>query len=148
VSVGGVIVDDHLLLQVLLGNEPASLRSSGAPLSTTGLWYHRLCRALADETITGSMSRSLGDVDARIASATVRAFVELPDTIGLVSLRSLGWPMASLIADGVRLNPLSLEALAAAEMLDAEICLAEADKNPMLLEAAEQRGVSVRLITI
>jgi hypothetical protein len=145
---GGVIVDDHLLLQILLGNEPASLRPSGAALSTTGLWYHRLCWALADQSITGSMSRSLGRVDSRIASAAVRAVVELPDTIGVVSLRSLGWPMASLIADGVRLNLLSLEALAAAQMLDAEICLAEADKNPTLLEAAERRGVSVRLVTI
>jgi hypothetical protein len=148
VSSGGVIVDDHLLLQVLLGNEPASLRPNGAALSTTGLWYHRLCRALADDSITSSLSKSLGNVDSRIASATVRAFVELPVTIGLVSLRSLGWPMASLIASGARLNLLSLEALAAAEMLDAEICLAEADNNPTLLEAAARRGVSVRLITI
>ncbi len=147
-SGGGVIIDDHLLLQVLLGNEPTLLRPSGAAIATTGLWYHRLCRALADQSITGSMSRSLGQVDSRIASAAVRAVIELPDTIGLVSLRSLGWPMASLIADGIRLNLLSLEALAAAEMLDAEICLAEADKNPTLLEAAERRGVSVRLVAI
>jgi hypothetical protein len=148
VSGSGVIVDDHLLLQVLLGNEPTSLRPTGAAISTTGLWYHRLCRALADQSITGSMSKSLGKVDARIANAAVRAVIELPDTIGLVSLRSLGWPMASLIANGVRLNLLSLEALAAAEMLDAEICLAEADNNPTLLEAASLRGVSVRLVTI
>jgi hypothetical protein len=94
------------------------------------------------------MSRSLGKVDARIANAAVRAVIELPDTIGLVSLRSLGWPMASLITDGLRLNLLSLEALAAAEMLDAEICMAEADNNPTLLEAASLRGVSVRLVTI
>jgi hypothetical protein len=114
VSGSGVIVDDHLLLQVLRGNEPTSLRPTGAAISTTGLWYHRLCRALTDQSITGSMSKSLGKVDARIANAAVRAVIELPDTIGLVSLRSLGWPMASLIADGVRLNLLSLEALAAA----------------------------------
>lgn len=56
--------------------------------------------------------------------------------------------MVSLIAGGVRLNLLSLEALAAAAVLDAEICMAEADKNPSLLDAAEQRGVSVRLVTI
>jgi hypothetical protein len=94
------------------------------------------------------MSKSLGQVDERIASAAVRSLVELPETIGLVSLRSLGWLMASFIADGLRLNLLSLEALAAAEMLDAEICLAEADNNPTLLDAASRRGVSVRLVTI
>jgi hypothetical protein len=107
-----------------------------------------LCRARADDSITGAVSRFLGDVNTRIASAAVRAVIELPETIGLVSLRSLGRPMASLVAGGVRLNLLSLEALAAAEMLDAEICLAEADRNQTLLRAAEQRGVSVRLITI
>jgi hypothetical protein len=144
---GGVIIDDHLLLQVLLGNEPAALRPTGGELVTTGLWYHRLCRALADRTVTGSMSRSLGDVDAHIATGAVRSVVELPDTIGLVSLRSLGWPMAALIADGVRLNLLSLEALAAAEMLGAEICLAEVDENPTLLVAAAERGIAVRLVS-
>lgn len=113
---------------------------------TTGLWYHRLGRALADTTVIGAMSRSLGDVDARLAAAAVSAVTALPDTIGLTSLRSLAWPMAQLIADGLRLNLMSLEAFAAAQHLDAEICLAMADDNPQLLAAAGQRGVAIRLL--
>lgn len=113
---------------------------------TTGLWYHRLCRAVADKTVTGTMSRSLGNADPGLGAAAVRGVTALPDAIGLTSLRELAWPMAQLIDDGVRLNLMSLEALAAAERLDAAICLAEADENRPLLAAAGQRGVPIRLI--
>ena len=142
-----VVIDDHLLLRLLLGDEPPDLRPAGGAIATTGLWYHRLCRALADEAVTGSMSRSLGEVDAHLAGKAVRAVIELPEPISLTSLRSLGWPMAQLVSSGGRLNLLSLEALAAAEHLGGEICLAAADHNPPLLEAAHRRGVPVRVIT-
>ena len=42
-----VIVDDHLLLQILLNEEPPNFRVPGARIFTTGLWYHRLCRAVS-----------------------------------------------------------------------------------------------------
>ena len=63
-----VIVDDHLLLQVLLNEEPADLRAPGAQIFTTGLWYHRLCRAVSSEAVTGALSRRLGGADRSIAS--------------------------------------------------------------------------------
>ncbi|CAN5770063.1 hypothetical protein BH24ACT3_BH24ACT3_01000 [soil metagenome] len=116
-------------------------------MSTTGLWYHRLSRALTNPAITGSMSRSLGHTDRGLGVAAVRAATALPETIGLISLRELAWPMAQLLDGGVRLNLMSLEALAAAEHLDAEICLAAADENPPLLAAASERGVPTRLIS-
>ena len=90
------------------------------------------------------MSRQLGQVDPTIAAAAVRAVVELPEEINLVSLRSLGWPMAMLLSGGERLNLLSLEALAAAVELGAEICLSLADDNPPLRAAASRHGVVVR----
>jgi hypothetical protein len=76
----------------------------------------------------------------------VRAVTGLPETVGLVSLRELAWPMARLLDDGIRLNLLSLEALAAAEQLDAELCLASIDQNPRLLAAAGARGMPIRLV--
>ncbi len=145
-SAGVVLVDDHLLLRLLLGHEPSELRPNGAAIFTTGLWYHRLCRALRDQTVTGAMSKSLGNVDAHIASEVVRSVIDLPPSIGLTSLRSLGWRMADLVASGARLNLLSLEALAAAEHLGAEICLATADDNPPLRQAADHRGAALRLV--
>jgi hypothetical protein len=141
-----VVVDDHLLLRMLLDDEPTALRPSGARVLTTGLWYHRLCRAVSSPTVEGALSRRIGDADPSVGAATVRAITALPDTVGLLSLRELAWPMARLLSDGVRLNLLSLEALAAAEHLDAELCLAAVDENPQLLAAAHGRGTPTRLI--
>ena len=141
-----VLLDDHLLLRVLLGNEPASLRPRGAALATTGLWYHRLCRALTNEFVVGSMSRQLGGLEPAVAQAVIGSVIELPDTIELVSLRNLGWPMGRLINADVRLNLLSLEALAASEHLGAEICLAEQDANEPLVLAAGAVGAPVRIV--
>ncbi|HWE66358.1 MAG TPA: hypothetical protein VG298_06910 [Acidimicrobiales bacterium] len=141
-----MVVDDHLLLRMLLDDEPTALRPSGARVLTTGLWYHRLCRAVSSPTVEGALSRRIGDADPSVGAATVRAITALPDTVGLLSLRELAWPMARLLSDGVRLNLLSLEALAAAEHLDAELCLAAVDENPQLLAAAHGRGTPTRLI--
>lgn len=141
-----VIVDDHLLLRLLLGEEPPDLRGPGARIFTTGLWYHRLCRAVSSHAVTGAMSRRLGRADPRVAASATRAITALPETIGLISLRDLAWPMAQLLEEGVRLNLLSLEALAAANHQGAELCLAEADGNPQLLDSAAARGTPARLI--
>jgi len=141
-----VLLDDHLLLRVLLGDEPSTLRPGGATIATTGLWYHRLCRALADNAVIGSMSRRLGAVDDTVATDVLGAVIELPDTIELVSLRTLGWPMGELVHAGARLNLLSLEALAAARHLTAEVCLAAADDNDPLRAAADRFEVTVRTV--
>lgn len=142
-----ILLDDHLLLRVLLGDEPPSLRRNRAALATTGLWYHRLCRALADTVVVGSMSRRLGGVEDAVASAVLGAVVHLPDDIELVSLRTLGWPMGELVRAGAGLNLLSLEALASARHLPADVCLAEADDNAPLRVAAENFGVTVRTVS-
>jgi hypothetical protein len=91
------------------------------------------------------MSRRLGRADLAVAAAT-RAITTLPVTLGLVSLRGLAWPMAQLLQEGAGLNLMSLEALAAAEDQGAELCLAAADENLQLLEAAASRGTPARLV--
>ena len=140
------VVDDHLLLRILLDDEPSELRPGGGRVFTTGLWYHRLCRSVGDRSVVGVFSRSLGRAEPSVAAAVIEAVTRLPDSIELLSLRELAWPMASLVDDGVRLNLMSLEALAAAEHLEAELCLAAADENPPLLTAARTRAATVRLI--
>ncbi len=141
-----VVIDDHLLLDILLNEEPLELRRPGGRVFTTGLWYHRLCRALGDHAVTGALSRSLGRVELDVAASAVRAAAVLPEAIGLLSLRELAWPMARLLHDGVRLNLMSLEALTAAEQQGAELCLAAMDENPQLVAAAAARGRPARLI--
>jgi hypothetical protein len=141
-----ILLDDHLLLRLLLGDEPMDLRSAGTAIATTGLWYHRLCRALSDDRVVGSLSRRLGAVDDKVAAGVLSSVVALPDTVEMPSFRTLGWPMAELIHAGARLNLLSLEALAAARHLSAEICLAEHDDNEPLRSAASRFGVIVRSV--
>lgn len=144
----GVLVDDHILLRMLLGEEPHELRPRGGIVATTGLWYHRLCRALADQVVVGSMSRQLGGVTPDVAAEVIAAVIELPTSIELLSLRALGWSMGELIRDGARLNLLSLEALAAARFLDAEICCAHANENEPLMEAARTHAIPIRSIQV
>lgn len=138
------VVDDHLLLRILLDDEPRALRPDGGRVFTTGLWYHRLCRSIGDRSVVGVFSRALGRVDPLVAAAAIEAVTRLPDSVELLSLRELAWPMARLVDDGVRLNLMSLEALAAAEHLEAELCLAATDENPPLLAAARTRITTVR----
>lgn len=135
-----------MLIAVLLGREPAALRLSDSRIATTGLWYHRLCRAVIDSTVVGSMSRRLSGLAPAAASAAIASVVRLPPDIEMVSLRTLGWPMAELLSGGFRLNLLSLEAIAAARAIDAEICLAEADRNEVLMDAARTLGLNVRTV--
>ena len=141
-----VLVDDHILLSLLLGEEPRELRPRGGVVATTGLWYHRLCRALADQAVVGSMSRQLGGVSPDIAADVIAAVIELPESIEMMSLRALGWPMGELMRDGVRLNLLSLEALAAARILGAEICCAQGNENEPLIEAARTHALPIRSV--
>jgi hypothetical protein len=143
---GPLIIDDHLLLRILLEDEPSDLRPDGGRVFTTGLWYHRLCRSLGGRSVTGIFSRALGGADPVVAATAIEAVTRLPDSIELLSLRELAWPMARLVNDGIRLNLMSLEALAAAQHLGAELCLAVADENPPLLAAAEAGSTTVRFV--
>lgn len=139
-----VLVDDHILLSLLLDDEPEELRPMGGAIATTGLWYHRLCRALANQSLVGSLSRRLGGIEAAVAADVIASVIELPPTIELVSLRELGWPMGQSASQGIRLNLLSLEAVAAARHLGAEICLATTDDNKPLVDAALGLSIPVR----
>jgi hypothetical protein len=121
-----IIIDDHLLLRLLLEDEPPELRPNGAAVGTTGLWYHRLCRALSDQTVVGSISRRLGHVDETVAADLIEAVIELPDSTELLSFRSLGWPMAELVHGGA----------------------ADVDTNQPLIASSSEFGVSVRSVPI
>ncbi len=130
----------------MLGEEPPALRPTGGRIFTTGLWYHRLCRSLGNRSVSGVFTRALRGAEPEVATSAVAAVAGLPEWVGMVSFRELGWPMARLIDDGIRLNLMSLEALAAVEWLGGELCLAVVDGNPPLLSAAEERDVRVRLV--
>jgi hypothetical protein len=140
------LIDDDLLARFIVEEAPDLPGSSEAPIYTTGLWYHRLARAFAALSVRGALSKRLDTTDSALASAVLGSVSFLPEAIGLVSLRDLAWPMGRLVGEGARLNVMSLEALAAAIHLDAEIHLSERGRNPKLVAAAEERGIPVRLV--
>ncbi|MGH9040470.1 MAG: hypothetical protein ACRDZ3_09580, partial [Acidimicrobiia bacterium] len=111
-------------------------------LFTTGLWYHRLCRALAAPRVVGQLSSALADAPPAVAAGALASVVELPDVVGLISLRELAWPMGQVLHRH-RLNLITLEALCAARRVGATICLAEANDSPMLRAAARDLEVPV-----
>jgi AbrB family looped-hinge helix DNA binding protein len=86
----------------------------------------------------------LGDA-ALLVPGGFGAAVELPPTIGLVSLRDLSWPMAEILTS-ISANLLTLEALAAAQHLQAKIVVAKRNDGPQLRRHAQQLAISVRSI--
>lgn len=139
-----VLIDDHLLREVLLEQEPPWLRRArrGGRMSTTGSWYYRLCGALQEPDVVGALSGPIAELPSTLASAVVERVIQLPDAVRLLSMRELAWT-ASALGRRHGLNLLAAEALGAAIIDDATIATAGTNLPPRLAVAAEQEGVRV-----
>lgn len=125
------LVDDQALSAVLRNKTPRALRRRD--LATTGYWYVRLCQAaLTSIGHAGVLSGPFAKLPADQRERAVNLLLELPTEIELLSLRTLGPGIARLRAHH-RLNILSIEVLAAAKALGAEVFLSAASPD---LEAA------------
>lgn len=117
-----IVVDDHVLLDVLAGIASAALRDElgDSVLFTTGCWYYRLSRAVSAGSGTGSLSGQLAELEPSERDRALAGLQDLPSTIGLLSYRTLVPVMAAL---RVRrpLNVLNAEALAVALVVDGAI---------------------------
>ncbi len=135
------LIDDQLLGQVLRGATPRSL--AAAELYTTGYWYVRLCQAAlgADER-TGVLSRPFAELSPDLRSRALKAVLDLPDSIGMLSLRELG-PTIAELRQHHQLNILGIEALAAASLLGAHVHLSA--PSPMLETALESENLTVNI---
>jgi len=69
------------------------------------------------------------------------AVARLPDDVGLLSLRELV-PLMAELSNAHRLNALSLEALAAAVYLEAEVLVALENDGPSLRAAVTSSGLA------
>ena len=138
-----VVLDDHLLRDLLAARPPAGLRRilrTRTP-ATTNLYYVRLCRSVVSAgggAITGTWSPP-------IRQALGRTLVTLPDEIRVVGLRSLAYDVA-VLADAHGLSTLGAEAIAACHALDAPLYVAESDDGPRIRAAAAANGISYRTI--
>jgi hypothetical protein len=135
------LIDDQLLGAVLLG---ASAPGGRSGIHTTGHWYVRLCQAvIGAEDRTGVLSKPFASLATDAREHALNVLIELPEEIGLVSLRELA-PIIGQLRRRHDLNILAMEALAAAVYLKAEVFLSA--ESPKLVAALEQEGRSVEIV--
>jgi hypothetical protein len=135
------LVDDQLLGAVLRGDSPPQPE---APLYTTGYFYVRLCQAvLASSTTAGILSAPFASLPDELRDHAIRSLLELPNEIGLVSLRELA-PVIGQLRVRHHLNILGMEVLAAAVYLHADVYLSA--PSPRLEESIRRESRSVEIL--
>lgn len=145
-----VVVDDHLLRDVLTGNRPPDLEGFATSLATTGLWLFRLNSALASPDVVGKLTAPVAALSAEQQELFRARLVALPDEIEVLPLRQLAWPMALLQhrhrSEGRPLSAAMAEALAAAQTLGGAIAVSSQDVGPNLKAAAEHDRVPFTIL--
>ena len=135
------LIDDQLLGAVLRGSPPPQ---RDVPLYTTGYFYVRLCQAvLASSTAAGVLSSPFNSLPHELSERATSALLELPEEIGLVSLRELG-PVIGQLRVRHDLNILGMEVLAAAVYLEADVYLSAS--SPRLEEALRRESRPVEVL--
>ena len=129
---------DEKVLSGLLRGQPAPHLHPHEGVYTTGCWYVRLCQAALSPTVSGVLSGAFTELPPYLRSRAMESLLELPGEIGLLSLRTLAPLIGQLRRRHRKLNLLSIEALAAAVHLDAEVCLGA--PSPPLQEALIAEG--------
>lgn len=143
-----LVLDDHLLRDVLVGDRPPDLDGLGADgVATTGLWLFRLCSSFAD---AGKLSAPVAALPEDLQAAFRSQLVALPHEIEVLPLRELAWLMAELQyrhrAEGRTLSAAMVEALAAAHRFNGGIAVSTRDVGPHLRGTAEADGVAFHVL--
>lgn len=137
------LIDDQILSQVLRNRTPRVLAPK--TLYTTGYWYVRLCQAVLNaQDRTGVLSRPFAELPTPLRDRAIKTVLELPEEIGIVSLRELGPSIARLRQDH-QLNILTIEALAAAIHLDANVYISA--PSPRLQNALPQHRLKAKILS-
>ena len=145
-----VVIDDHLLRDLLAGERGGDLDGLADGLATTGLWLFRLSSSFADPRSSGKLSAPVAAMPVELQDAFRARIVALPPEITVLSMRDLAWPMGQLQArhrgEGRNLSAAMVEALAAAHELGAALAVSQHDVGPNLRAAAEADGVSFHIL--
>jgi len=148
--VGSVVIDDHLLRDVLAGERSADLGLAAERIATTGLWLFRLSSSYADPRVRRKLSAPVASLSPDLQAAFRARLTALPDQIEVIAMRQLAWPMAELQrrhrARGHNLSAAMVEALAAAHQLQANIAVSMNDAGPHLRAAAVDDGIGFHVI--
>ncbi len=126
------VLDDHLIRDLLANDTSSGLEDilRNHQPATTNMYLLRLCRSVttaAGGSLTGSWPL---DAKRRLA----RELVSLPAHIEIVPMRTLALRIAEL-ADDHKLSTLGAEAVAAAEHLNAPLCVWTGDDGPHIRAA-------------
>ncbi len=146
-----VVIDDHLLRDVLAGQRTADLDGLAPDgIATTGLWLFRLCSSFADSRVSGKLSAPVARLPAEMQQSFRAQIIALPAGIAVLSMRDLAWPMAQLQARhraaSRSLSAAMVEALAAAHHLDSSLAVSRHDVGPNLKAAAEVDGIPFHVL--
>lgn len=145
-----VVIDDHLLRDVLVGARPPHLDGLADRLATTGLWVFRLSSSWASPGTVGKLSAPVAALSTDQQQRFRAALVAVPDEIAILHLRHLAWSMAEIQhrhrADGRHLSAAMAEALAAAHELQASIAVSKHDVGPNLRAAAEYDDITFHVL--
>ena len=137
------VLDDHLLRDLLadeVSTGLAQILADHEP-ATTNLYLVRLCRSV----VTAAGGALTGSWPASARRELGRQLVAMPDEVEVVPMRTLAFRMAEL-ADAHRLSALGAEAAAAAEHLDAPLCVWTGDDGPHLRAAVAAVGGDYRTV--
>jgi hypothetical protein len=149
--VASVVIDDHLLRDVLAGERTLDL-DGVAPggIATTGLWLFRLCSSFANPQIAGELSAPVLGLPADLQADFRSQLTALPAEIEVLPMRAVAWLMADLQsrhrAEGRALSAAMVEALAAAHWLGAGIAVSTRDVGPNLRAAAQADSVAFHVL--
>jgi len=145
-----IVIDDHLLRDVLTGDRPHDLGGIATGLATTGLWLFRLSSSLAAPGIVGKLSAPVTGLPAPMQEEFRAQLVSLPPVIEMLHLGDLAWSMAGLQhrhrQRGHQLSAAMVEALAAAHYLGADIAVFEHDVGPNLRAAALDDDITFHVL--
>lgn len=143
-STGLVVVDDRLLIEELLVGLP---RGRSATLHSTFHWYYRACRA-AVLGAGGQLSGPLQQLRRDEQELAILSLLELRSDIVLPDVRTIVPHMARIAKRHPRLNLLTLEAVAAGQLLAATLWLSSEAASGVLPGILEQERVAWRSVTI
>lgn len=137
-----IVVDDHLLLDLLADDPDEWLRAESAhsAVYTTAAWFYRLASAAHRGTGDGALSRKLSRLPENFRADRID---NLTDRVGLIGPRLLVPVMAALVTRR-RPNGLMAEALAVALTTDSTIVVSTDSR--LLRDCADDLGVEYRLL--
>lgn len=132
-----VVLDDRLLIEELL----VGLDRPGAQLHTTSYWYYRACRA-AVAGGEGHLSGPFRDLPGGDQQRAIASMLQLPEEIGLPPPRKIVPLMVAVAGRHPRLNLLNLEAVAAANFLEATVWLSPQGASGILPEVLSAENIT------